>query len=165
MGIVPVLFKSLAAAQNWSFWCSLVLAWVPGKGGGVFNKIATKFLRMGLEASPAFVLSPEVIELPVQVLDSPRDVPDIITGDRACLVRRSGLTSRIRTVWQTIPLVPEAESVSELEVGASTLRISPHRGSLLGNGRSDAEKASYQNHGSHRHSMIRGLRSVEGSHG
>jgi hypothetical protein len=36
---------------------------------------------MRLEASPALVLSPEVIELPVQVLDGPSDFPDIITGD------------------------------------------------------------------------------------
>jgi hypothetical protein len=36
---------------------------------------------MGLEAAPALVLSPEVIELPVQVLDGPCDIPDILPGD------------------------------------------------------------------------------------
>jgi hypothetical protein len=39
------------------------------------------FLEMRLEAPPALVLSPEVIELPSQVLDGPCDILDIIMGD------------------------------------------------------------------------------------
>jgi hypothetical protein len=120
---------------------------------------------MGLEAAPALVLPPEVIKLPVQVLDGPSDIPDIITGDRACLVRRSGHTSCVRTVWQSIPLIAQAESVPEFEVGASAFRISPHRRSFLSDGGSDAEKAGDKDRGSHRHSMDWSLGPVQRSHG
>jgi hypothetical protein len=49
--------------------------------------------------------------------------------------------SRIGTVWQSIPLIAEAEGIPELEIGASAFRISPHRRSLLSDGGSDAKKA------------------------
>jgi hypothetical protein len=81
MGVYRITFKSLAVAGNKPFCGSQVLAWVPEGVGYLLVKNRNKVSDNGLEAAPALVLSPEVIELPVQVLDGPRDVPDIITGD------------------------------------------------------------------------------------
>jgi hypothetical protein len=77
----------------------------PRTGGGTSDKkIATRFLAAGLEAPPALVLSPEVVNLPAQAFDGSRDVVDIIAGDWLCLVGRghgwgAGLTPRVWTIW------------------------------------------------------------------
>ncbi len=81
------------------------------------------------------------------------------------MVRRghgwAGLPSGVRTVRQAIALIAQAESVSELEIGASALRIPPHRRSVLGNGRGGDKDADDEERGSHQHSMTPSAGPVE----
>jgi hypothetical protein len=122
-----------------------------------------------LEASPALVLPPQVIELAGQSFDGPCDIPNIIAGDGSLAVGRYGrligFAPRIWAVWQPIALVAQAEGVPEPKVGAAAVRIAPEGWGVLSHNRSRAEEAGDQDHGSHGHSMTRELGSVEDSHG
>ena len=104
MGVYRITFKSLAVAGNKPFCGSQVLAWVPEGVGYLLVKNRNKVSDNGLEAAPALVLSPEVVNLPAQAFDGSRDVVDIIAGDWLCLVDRrhgwgAGLTPRVWTIW------------------------------------------------------------------
>jgi hypothetical protein len=137
----------------------------PKRGGGTSQK---KFLILLSEAPSALVLSPQVIELAGQSLDGSGDIPNIIAGDHLAIEGhgwRIGLAPCVWTVRLAVPLVSQVEGIPEPEVGAAAIRIAPEGWGILSDGRDRAEDAGDQDYGSHGHSMARGLRSVEGSHG
>ncbi len=146
-----------------------------GRCAGIFQWVKTdpetvqrdRIPGFGLIAAPALELSLDVVQSPAQAFDGSRDVADVIAGEHLFLVRRrrTEVASCVRAIWQPITLVAEAESVSELEVDASPVRVSPDRGTFLGDDRRNAQKADDEDRASHCHSMTRSVGPVEHSMG
>ena len=119
-----------------------------------------------LVAPPALELSLHIVHPAVQPFNRPRDLANVVAGDRCLWIGRShgrgaSLTPHVGTVRQAIPLIAEAESIAQLEVEASPVRIPPYGGGVLCSGRGNAEEDGNQGHGSHRHSMTQGLGPVQ----
>ncbi len=128
--------------------------WDPKGVGGTSQK---KFLMLPLEAPSALVLSPQIIQLAGQSFNGSCDIANIIAGDGSLTVGGSGLAPCVWTVGQAVPLVAQAEGVTEPEVGAAAIRIAPESWGVLSHHRGRAEDAGDQDHGSHGHSMTQGL--------
>lgn len=128
------------------------------------NRLNGRYRRL-VAASP-FELSLDVVHSPVQPFDGSGDLSNVIAGDCRILLGRRyergpGFSSHVWTVWQSIPLVTQAQVIAELEVGAAPIRVSPKRWGFLRNARGNAEEEGGKDYGSHHYSMNRNVERVE----